>query len=70
MPYKNKEVRHEYMRNSHANSISNAEIQYSIVARYDSGVSNYQKDRTGVLLKRIRKEDEDEQYIQALISRR
>lgn len=47
-------------------------MQYAscIVARYDSGVSNYQKDRTGVLLKRIRKENEDEQYIQALISRR
>ena len=35
MAHKNKKVRHEYMRNSHANSISNAEIQYSIVARYD-----------------------------------
>lgn len=46
-------------------------MQYAscIVARYDSGVSNYQKDRTGVLLKRIRKESKDEQYIQALISR-
>lgn len=46
-------------------------MQYAscIVARYDSGVSYYQKDRTGVLLKRIRKESKDEQYIQALISR-
>lgn len=32
-------------------------MQYAscIVARYDSGVSNYQKDRTGVLLKKTRK---------------
>lgn len=40
-----------------------------IVARYDSGVSNYQKDRTGVLLKRIRKEDKNEQYTQPSFSR-
>lgn len=37
-------------------------MQYAscIVARYDSGVSNYQKDRTGVLLKIIKKEDSSE----------
>ena len=35
MADKNKKVKHEYMRNSHANSISNAEIQNSIVAIYD-----------------------------------
>ena len=35
MAHKNKKVKHEYMRNSHANSISNAEIQNSIVAIYD-----------------------------------
>lgn len=37
-------------------------MQYAscIVARYDSGVSNYQKDRTGVLLKIIKKEDNSE----------
>lgn len=37
-------------------------MQYAscILARYDSGVSNQQKARTGVLLKKVRKEDKNE----------
>lgn len=37
-------------------------MQYAscILTRYDSGVSNQQKARTGVLLKKVRKEDKNE----------
>ena len=35
MAHKNKKVKQEYMRNSHANSISKEEIQNNIVAKYD-----------------------------------
>lgn len=31
-----------------------------ILTRYDNGVSNQQKARTGVLLKKVRKEDKNE----------
>lgn len=35
MAHKNKKVKQEYMRNSHANSISKEEMQNNIVAKYD-----------------------------------
>ena len=37
-------------------------MQYAscILTRYDSGVSNQQKARTGVLLKKVGKEDKNE----------